>query len=493
MAGLRAAVPATARDNAGRTATKRPSSRQSVRFRHTAVPASSSEELPSELRRDLDACTGDGATYSFMVGIGETYLAAFAVALGMTGTASGLIAAVPPVAGGALQLLAPRCARIVGSPRRWVMLCATVQSASLILLAIGAALGRMPAWAVFAAASIYWTAALAAGGVWNAWVAELFPARLRARYFAQRNRLCQFLILAGLLLGGALIALGERWGQPLVAFSACFGLAASARLLSLHYLLRQGDLPAIGASHAIVPIRRVVAGRDVVSRILVAMLCLQAAVQVGQPFFNPFMLKALGYSPTVYTMAIAAAFVAKSLALPLAGRLADRYGAAALLVGSAAGVSTLAAVWLVSGDPRWILPSQLLAGAVWGGYELATFLILLEMIPHRERASVMGWFYFLNAAAMVAGSLLGAWLLAGEETRASYATVFAASTALRIVALVPFILLVRSLRRGKLLAGDIANRPLIVEPIAVRASAGSIDVATPVEAEADGVRLRARD
>lgn len=447
------------------------------------------EPSPSELRRDLSACTGDGATYSFMVGIGETYLAAFAVALGMSGVLSGLIAAAPPVVGGALQLLAPRAARIVGSPRRWVMLCSTLQSASLVALAVGAALGRMPAWAVFATASVYWTAALAAAGVWNAWVGELFPARLRARYFSQRNRLCQFLILAGLLLGGALIAWGGRWGQPLVAFSACFGLAASSRLLSLIYLRRQGDLPEMGAAHALVPLRRVVAGRDTASRILVAMLCLQAAVQVGQPYFNPFMLKALAYSPTTYTAAIAAAFVAKSLALPLAGRLSDRFGAAAVFVGSAIGVSMLAGIWLVSGDPWWILPSQLLAGAIWGGYELAAFLVLLETIPQRERASVLGWFYFLIAAAMVVGSLFGAWLLAGDESRTSYATLFAASTLLRIVALVPFVVLVRSLRRNRLLAGDIANRPLLVEPIAVRASAGSIDVAEPI-AEGSGSTSR---
>jgi len=421
---------------------------------------------PKTLRRDLDACTGDGATYALMVGVGETYLAAFVVALGMSGVTAGLVASAPPVAGGVLQLLAPRCVRAIGSPRRWIMVCASVQAMSLLVLAIGALTGGMPAWGIFACASVYWTGALGAGGAWNTWVAELFPARLRARYFGQRNRFCQLMILTGLLVGGALIGFGERHGATLVAFAACFGIAGASRLLSLAYLARTSDIP-VGDSHTIVPLRRLFFAGDNASKIIVAMLCLQAAVQVGQPFFNPFMLKALDFAPMTYTAAIAASFVAKVIALPIAAKLADRHGAHQVLVGSAIGIAFLALVWLVSGSAWWIVPSQLVAGALWGAYELATFLILLETVPHRERTSVMSWFYLVNAASMTIGSLLGARILSGEETWNGYATVFAASTLLRLLAVVPFLSL-RTIGR--------VHRDLIVETIAVRASAGSIDL-----------------
>lgn len=424
----------------------------------------------------MRACTGDGATYSFMVGIGESYLAAFVVALGMSGVVAGLVAAVPPLAGGAIQLVATRGMHVVRSPRRWVMLCSALQSISLLLLAVGAIAGRMPAWSVFLCASLYWTAAMAAGGPWNSWVAELFPARIRGRYFGKRNRFCQFLIVAGLLAGGALISVGEGLGQPLVAFAACFGLAAASRTLSIAYLARQSDVPHSSAAHVGVSLRRVLFGGDTASRVIVALLCLQGAVQVGQPYFNPFMLKSLNYAPFVYTTAIVASFVGKILALPLAGALADRHGARSVFVTSAIGVSLLAGVWLVSGNPLWILPSQLVAGMLWGAYELATFLILLEAVPHRERTSVMSWYYLLNSAAMVAGAALGARILHGDETWSGYATVFAASTLLRLVAIMPFFSLRADARR---------HRDIVVEPIAVRASGGSIDVAHEVDGEAE--------
>ena len=37
----------------------------------------------SQLRRDLRAMLGDGVSFSVMVGVGESYLPAFALALGM--------------------------------------------------------------------------------------------------------------------------------------------------------------------------------------------------------------------------------------------------------------------------------------------------------------------------------------------------------------------------------------------------------------------------
>src|ERR671911_456001 len=49
-------------------------------------------------------CMADGGTYSVMVGLGETYLAAFVLALGLGERAAGLIAGAPMLAGAVLQL-----------------------------------------------------------------------------------------------------------------------------------------------------------------------------------------------------------------------------------------------------------------------------------------------------------------------------------------------------------------------------------------------------
>ena len=58
---------------------------------------------------------------------------------------------------------------------------------------------------------------------------------------------------------------------------------------------------------------------------------MQVAVQMGQPFLNPFLVKQLEVTPMLYLGLIAAGFGAKSLALPLLGMYAKRRGARSLL------------------------------------------------------------------------------------------------------------------------------------------------------------------
>ncbi|MEX0668834.1 MAG: hypothetical protein WD060_00040, partial [Pirellulales bacterium] len=77
-------------------------------------------------RRDLLVSTIDAMAFSVMVGCGETYLPAFALALGMGPIASGMVASVPILAGAVIQLAAPLAVARVGSNRRWVIACTTV-------------------------------------------------------------------------------------------------------------------------------------------------------------------------------------------------------------------------------------------------------------------------------------------------------------------------------------------------------------------------------
>src|SRR5687768_14059639 len=76
------------------------------------VPASP-PELGTRIspRRDLFCSMGDAGAYSVMVGIGETYFAAFALALGTGKTFAGLVATLPMLAGAFLQLATPYAVR----------------------------------------------------------------------------------------------------------------------------------------------------------------------------------------------------------------------------------------------------------------------------------------------------------------------------------------------------------------------------------------------
>jgi hypothetical protein len=80
---------------------------------------------PRGRERDLHAITADGAFFSAMVGLGETYVPAFALAVGLGEVVAGLIATLPMLAGAVFQLVTPWAVRHLRSYRRWIVLCAS--------------------------------------------------------------------------------------------------------------------------------------------------------------------------------------------------------------------------------------------------------------------------------------------------------------------------------------------------------------------------------
>jgi MFS family permease len=208
------------------------------------------------------------------------------------------------------------------------------------------------------------------------------------------------------------------------------------------------------------------------------MIALQVSVFIAAPFFTPYMLGPLRLSYVEYTILTAAVFGARVAVFPLLGRLAHRFGARFLLNLGGLGVAPLAVLWLVSDAFAYLLVLQLLAGVVWGAYELATMLLFFETMPRSERLSLLTFFNVANAVALVFGSLLGGALLGvlGESPNA-YAALFAISSALRIAS--ALLLLRLSGRR-------VPVRPVATRTVAVRPGLGALQ--RPVLSSALGRR-----
>src|SRR5258708_17664221 len=90
------------------------------------------------LRKNLRNSVSDGAAFSMMVGIGETYFPAFVLALGMGEIAAGLVASIPLLVGAVLQMISPAAVVRLGSNRRGVVTCVRLPTGGFsALLAVG--------------------------------------------------------------------------------------------------------------------------------------------------------------------------------------------------------------------------------------------------------------------------------------------------------------------------------------------------------------------
>jgi MFS family permease len=434
-----------------------------------------SQEPPPASQRDLRAMIGDAVAFSAMVGLGETYVPAFALAVGLGGLAAGLVATLPMLAGAALQLVTPAAARRLGSYRRWVVLCARLQALCFTPLVVGALLGRIPAPVLFVSMAAYWGFGMGTGPAWNAWVGALVPMGERARFFARRARWAHATLLAAILAAGVALDRGAGAGRELAAFAALFAAALAARLLSSRFLAAQSEPPGlVAAQRSLSPagVWRVLRGTDA-GRLLSYLVAMGAAVHVAAPYFTPYMLGPLGLSYAQFTALTAAAFAARIAMLPLLGRLASARGSGMLFRIGAGATIPLPALWLVSDRFEYLLALQCLSGVAWGAVELGTLLRFFDGLADRERASILTTFNLANTLAIAAGSLIGgAALGALGDARPAYAVLFASSAAGRLAA---FFLMPRTLGRGV--------RAMVLRTLAVRPSAGAIQ--RPILAASD--------
>jgi MFS family permease len=412
--------------------------------------------------------SADGAAFSVMVGTGETYLVPFALALGIAAGQASLLATLPILAGSLLQLVAPLGVRRLGSYRRWVAGCAALQALCFAPLVLAALRGAASPGVLFAVGAAYWGFGMATGPAWNAWVGTIVPARVRARFFAQRARLAQLALLVGIVAGGYVLELGKRQGRVFLAFAALFVAAGLARAVSSRFLTAMSETPGLASRLEAIHVRgvlRELRGRDA-GRIVAWLLAMQMVVNVAAPFFAPYMLGPLHLSYDGFMLLTATSFVSRVAVLPLLGRLAERGRAVRVLRLGALGIVPLPAAWLVSDHFGYLLALQAFAGCAWAAVELATLLVFFDALEQETRTSVLALYNVGSAAAVAVGSLAGAGLfVALGADAAAYAALFAVSSIARAATL-PLLRAVGPPRT--------AHLPGELDTLAVRPSVGAL-------------------
>lgn len=425
------------------------------------------------VRRDLRLSHADAMLFSVMLGCGEAYFVAFALAIGTGELLAGLLSSVPLLAGALLQLASPWAVARLGSHKRWVVTTASLQAASFIPLAIAAFTGHMPAWLLFVCVGLYWAFNLGSTPAWNTWIGTVVPAPLRARFFASRTRSAQTVLLGSLIGAGVLLHFAGSGGSGESyhwVYGVLFVVAGLSRLGSTWCHTRITEPTPMPAGQRKVPFRSFLRGPKAVSggRLLLYMLCLQVCVQISGPFFAPYMLEELGFDYTVFAGLLCCSYIGRVLAMPLIGRFAQRFGAGNLLWVGGLGILPLSAMWVISPSPYYLVFAQLLSGVLWGCYEMATMLLLLESIPANERTSVLTTQNALNASMIVLGASTGGLLfhLLGRGVHA-YHILFLTSAFMRLGTV---ILLAR------VHPPEIKKiRPIVFRTVGIRPQFGAID------------------
>src|ERR1051326_9051560 len=155
------------------------------------------------IHRSLRASFLDGVSSSGMIGIVETSLAAFGIALNGTAGQIAQLASLPNLIAALARSQASWLTDWIGSRRRAILSLAMVQMFSLLGMA---ALGLIPkdtrVSSLIGLAIFYVACGSLIAPIWGSLICEYLPASKRSGYFGWRSRILGVVIIAASLAAG---------------------------------------------------------------------------------------------------------------------------------------------------------------------------------------------------------------------------------------------------------------------------------------------------
>jgi MFS family permease len=425
-------------------------------------PKTDSKISKQRIRSTLRASTLDGVFATvFSCATGGVLLSNFLLELGATSWEIGILSAIPML----VNLLQPLGAYLGDrtTSRHWYNLWIFGASRLLWLVlvaAIAAASWRntdergLLEWTL---AIVFLTSLLGslASANWFSWMTAVVPHRLRGRYFGLRNSATTLITLLGVPLMGA----GAWSADPVLGYGVIlfFGVVAGMLSLGFQFLMvdvnPQARSPQTDADGEQVKQKAVENNRNFVPSVLKDVNFLKFlayftlwtfGVNLSAPFFNIYLLKDLNLDVSLVTIYSSLSAGANLLLLMFWGKLADRLGNRPLLIAVGLLVAVTPVLWLGIGDRPidlwvWLPLLYLLAGTTLGAIDLCTNNIQMEIAQIEHPSTYFAIASAISGVAGACGTTAGGFL--AEIPGLSLGGLFAISTAVRLLALLPLLFL----------------------------------------------------
>lgn len=400
----------------------------------------------------------DGMAYSVMTGGGETYFTPFALFLKATAGQIAMLSTLPPLIGSLAQLLSVWLDHKSGRRKPVILSGAWLQA--LIWLPLIGLIGfadARPVLPLFMVLTLYYAGGHLTTPCWIRLMGDIVPERRRGRYFAYRTRLVAVFSLTALISAGAILHFFDGQGLAWAGFASIFTIACCARLISIHQL-RQMQEPVMhhAAVDSSLKVLQVLQHGPALWFTLFFVL-MQMAVCIAAPFFAVYMLRDLQFSYLQFTANTGTAVLIQFVTLNRWGRIGDVFGNRIILYITAMLVPMLPMLWVVSTNFWYLITIQVLSGLAWGGFNLSSGNLLLDLVPAARRTVYVAFHNVFAACGVFLGGSIGVLLVGilpqrhtwfGDSAISSpLLNIFLISTAVRYLIVVVFLRKVKEQRK----------------------------------------------
>jgi MFS family permease len=366
---------------------------------------------PRSVRRTLRFSVADGAAFAGMVGLTQSYITPFALALKATTAQIGLLTSIPNFTMALAQLAAPGLCEITGSRKRFILPVVFLHALMWIpILLIPYLVHQSPVAWLIGFVTLNMVLGSIANPAWGSLMADLVPPHIRGRYFSTRNRIAGFITLVFSFIGGGILQFYTK--DIFTGFTLLFGGASLLRLVSVYYLSRMHEPVAVnvpGERRGYLSLTRELF-RTNLGRFMLLVTLIYFSANIASPFFSLYMLRDLHFSYAQYMVNISFTAVSSFMFVHFWGRRADRGGNLRVIQITAVLMPLVPINWIFSGNYFYLLGAQVVSGFAWSGFQLASTNFLYDASRPQDRTRYIALFNAMIGTAVSVGALIGGFI-----------------------------------------------------------------------------------
>lgn len=346
------------------------------------------------------------------------FLVGFAVELGASNFAIGVLASVPFF----VQLLQIPAVILVEQVRARRSISVWASGIGRIFL-LGAAFSPLLPRQIGIVALISFLAmhqgmGAISGCAWNSWMRDLVPDTQQGRFFGRRTAATTALSIALAFLGGVLVDVWKKHvpGTPAMAYTCLFALSGMIGLYGVFLLSITPEPPMPAVAKHPHPLGIISAPfRDAnFRRLIVFLSAWNFSVNLASPFFTVYMLKTLGYPMTTIMALSIVSQLSNLAALGIWGALIDRFSNKAVLSVSAPLFLACMLAWSLTGLPSMqaivlyaLFAIHVLMGISTAGVALASNNLAMRLSPSGEATSYLAANGVVTAVCAAVAPVIG--------------------------------------------------------------------------------------
>jgi len=385
-------------------------------------------QLPQTLQNSLRWYYFDGVLSASQEAINATYLTLFVLALGATKSQIGLMISLASL--GATLLLLPGAILAERAPsRKWVVVLSGGGVTRLTILGLAIlpffASGSTAVVVAIALKVIMDSFANLGNPAWTTLTADLVPITMRGRFFGNRNMVMSAAAMLVTLLAGQIITAA---GSPLQGYQTVYGLAILFGIGATFCFSHINESSFERAVHPSQPsdsyrltaLIKTLRADPTFMTFCAAQMVWNFSLAVAGPFFTVYQAEVLKSTPFIIGIQAIISSLCGLPALPLFGRLNDRWGARKLVIVTGFIIPLLPLLWILVSSPWQPTPINMLGGVMWAGYGLANFNLLLSITDPKKRARYTAIFQISVMLSAALGSAAGGFII----QHVGYITIF---------------------------------------------------------------------